>query len=202
MTPLPLSVQLYTLREEIKTLGFYPILEKLAKMGFQGVEFAGLHGKDPKEVKQVLDDNGLVASSTHGGFPNKDNIQEQLDLASLFGYTMHISGYGKGQFENKEAVDAIIPQAIEAAKLFEGTGVSLGYHNHWWEFDKSFDGELAEFYFLNRVPGMFAQIDTYWVKVGGADVDVIECGDGHWFLRSCPPSLAQTRDVEMPTEPV
>ena len=42
------SVQLYTLRDDIKdAAGLFRILPEVRKIGFEGVEFAGYYGLDP-----------------------------------------------------------------------------------------------------------------------------------------------------------
>ena len=46
MTPTPLSIQLYTLRDQVQ--GDFPaVLRQVAEIGYQAVEFAGLHGHKP-----------------------------------------------------------------------------------------------------------------------------------------------------------
>ena len=54
----PISVQLYTLRDEAAK-DFFGVLKTVADIGYTGVEFAGLHGKSAAEVRKVIDDLGL-----------------------------------------------------------------------------------------------------------------------------------------------
>ena len=168
MKPIPISVQLYSLREEAKS-DFAGVLKKVADMGYIGVEPAGLHGMKPEEVRKVLDDLGLVASSTHGPFPNKENVNEIVDTAKALGYTRHIAGVGPKDCETLETTLEAAKRAQAAAELLDGTGITFGLHNHWWEFDKDFDGKTPNEVIMENAPGVFAQIDTYWVAVGGAD---------------------------------
>jgi len=164
----PISIQLYSLREQAKD-DFTGVLKKVADMGYVGVEPAGLHGMSPAEVKKVLDDLGLVASSTHGPFPNKDNVNEIVDTAKTLGYTRHISGMGPDNFKDLETTLASAKKFQEAAELLKGTGITFGAHNHWWEFDKLFDGKTPHRVLMENAPDLFAQVDTYWVAVGGQD---------------------------------
>ena len=138
-------------------------------MGYVGVEFAGLQGRTPKEMRRILDDLGLVTSSIHGAMPNKENLAEILDTARTLGFTRHVSGFGPDQFKTKEETLKAAAVAQQAADLLSGSGVSFGIHNHWWEFDKTIDGKYPHELFMAAAPGVFAEIDTYWVKVGGAD---------------------------------
>jgi|WetSurMetagenome_2_1015567.scaffolds.fasta_scaffold157112_2 sugar phosphate isomerase/epimerase len=156
---VPLSIQLYTVREMAK-VDFVGVLEKIAAIGFKGVEFAGLHGHSAKDIRKVLDDLGLVASSAHCPAVTKENLSEQIDAARTLGYTRLISGRKDDAF--KTAADiALAAAGYEAAAAMVPAGLTIGYHNHWWEFDKV-DGRLAMDLFLEAAPSIFAQVDIYW----------------------------------------
>jgi sugar phosphate isomerase/epimerase len=48
--------------------------------------------------------------------------------------------------------------------------MTLGYHNHFWEFQNQFDGETAHALLFRLLePSVFAEVDTYWAQVGGVD---------------------------------
>ena len=112
-------------------------------MGFAGVEFAGYHGHTPKELRRILDDLGLVASSAHGPFPAPENVAEVIDTARTLGFTRHIAGCGPKEFETKEMTLRTATRAQAAADLLKGSGITFGMHNHYWEFDHVFDGQTA-----------------------------------------------------------
>ena len=40
-------------------------LKKIRDMGYDGVEFAGLYGNSPADIKAMLDEIGLTAVSAH-----------------------------------------------------------------------------------------------------------------------------------------
>ena len=61
---LPVAVQLYTLREEMK-VDMRATLEKVKALGYEGVEFAGLFGKTGEEVRDMCQEIGLVPLSAH-----------------------------------------------------------------------------------------------------------------------------------------
>ena len=76
------SIILYTVRDRISAApdstgvpyGFAQVLERLAEIGYHGIEFAGYNqnaailGRQitPAEIRQILDDNGLIAVGSHG----------------------------------------------------------------------------------------------------------------------------------------
>ena len=177
MNPFPISVQLYSLREEAAK-DFPAVLKSVADMGYVGVEFAGLHGMSPAEVRKILDDLGLAASSTHGPSTAKDNLNEIVDAAKTLGYTRHISGFGPPDFETAEKCAESAEKAQEAAGLLKDTGITFGLHNHWWEFDHKFDGKTPHQIMMEKAPDVFAEVDTYWVQVGGEDAAEVVKGLG------------------------
>ena len=52
---LPIALQFYTVRDDAAA-DFYGTLKKVKEMGYEGVEFAGLHGADPAEVTRWCDE--------------------------------------------------------------------------------------------------------------------------------------------------
>ena len=165
----PIGLQLYSLREEAKN-DFVGVLKKVAKMGYVGVEPAGLHGMTAKDVRKVLDDLGLVCCSTHGPFPTKENVAARIDEAAALGTKLLISGFGPKDFATPEARKTSVDRLNDAAGLVSGKGMMFGYHNHWWEFD-TIDGEMPYDMILAEVPGMFSELDIYWARNFGT-VDV------------------------------
>ncbi|MCS7060329.1 MAG: sugar phosphate isomerase/epimerase [Anaerolineae bacterium] len=168
MRPFPISVQLYSVREAAAK-DFPAVLKRIADIGYTGVEFAGFHGHTPKALRQIIDDLGLKVSSNHGEMPTKENVNAIIDTANTLGYTRHVAGFGPDRFTTKAETLKCAEIAQNAAELLKGSGVTFGLHNHWWEFDKRFDGQYPHEILMAAAPDCFAQIDTYWVKVGGAD---------------------------------
>ncbi len=61
---IPIALQLYSLRADCKS-DLPGTLAAVARMGFQGVEFADYYGRSANELRKMLDDLGLKAMSTH-----------------------------------------------------------------------------------------------------------------------------------------
>jgi len=165
----PISIQLYTVREEAAR-DFSGVLRKIADIGYKGVELAGLHGMAPEALKAILDDLGLEVSSAHMAMPNPENLSQLLDECRALGIPKLISGFGPDQLATVEGCLAAAAQMRQAVELLDGTGISFGIHNHWWEWDHQFDGKYPEDILLENAPGAFAQVDVYWAAVGGVDV--------------------------------
>ena len=64
---LPVALQLYTVRDNVAE-DFPGTLLKVKEMGFDGVEFAGLFGHTPEQVKEWCNTAGLTPISAHVPF--------------------------------------------------------------------------------------------------------------------------------------
>lgn len=165
---VPTSVQLYSVREAAAK-DFIAVLKKIASIGYKGVEFAGLHNHKPQEIRKVMDDLGIVASSAHTGLPNKQNLGELTDTAAVLGYDMIITGKGPDDFKTLDTIRKAADEFQAGATLLPKS-FTLGYHNHWWEMDL-INGRLGLDLFLEGAPAVFSQVDCYWARNFGA-VDV------------------------------
>src|SRR3954469_2176581 len=76
MPALPISVQLYTVRDLIAK-DFPGTVKQVAKIGYPAVEMAGYgSAKTPQEAKKALDDAGLKVSGSHAAI---DALEKDLD---------------------------------------------------------------------------------------------------------------------------
>jgi len=162
--PKPLSVQLYTLRD-MAAKDFVATLKAVAEIGYPYVEFAGLHGRTAKEIRKVIDDLGLKASSAHVPLFDNTKHAQILEDANTLGYTHLVSGFGAKDFESEATVKAAAEKVNEAVNLFSPKGFTVNLHNHEWEY-KAYDKFQL---LLELAPKAGPQVDIYWVKVGGQD---------------------------------
>ena len=168
----PIALQLYTLRDLCKE-DFVPTLDKVAKIGYKAVEFAGFHGMTAGELRTVLEDLGLTACSAHMPMPTEDNVSEVIEQCQTIGVSRLVTGPG-GPIRTVSEVMACIEKQRKAVELLKGSGIALGLHNHWQEFEPVPDGRLPEDIMLQSVPELFAELDVYWVAVGKQDpVDTV-----------------------------
>jgi sugar phosphate isomerase/epimerase len=162
--PKPISVQLYSLRE-LAAKDFVAVLKAVSNIGYPYVEFAGLHGKTAREIRKVLDEEGLKASSTHGPIFDPTKYSQVADEASTIGYKHLVSGFGRADFETDDAVKVMADKVNAAVSFYSPKGFTVNLHNHEWEFQKP-----ERFHKLMELcPKAGPQLDIYWVKVGGCD---------------------------------
>ena len=77
-------------------------------------------------------------------------------------------------WQTEEDIAATARKLNAAAEQAAEHGLRVGYHNHWWEIERDFDGRhglevLAE----HLAPEVVLEVDTYWAVVGGADVPAL-----------------------------
>jgi sugar phosphate isomerase/epimerase len=160
--PKPISVQLYSLRD-MAAKDFAATLKAVADIGYPYVEFAGLHGKSAKEVRKIIDDLGLKASSAHVQLFDKTKHAQIQDEAATLGYKHLVAGFGAKDFESEDTVKAAADKVNDAVNHFSPQGYTVNLHNHEWEYKNYDKFQLL----LELAPKAGPQVDIYWVKVGG-----------------------------------
>lgn len=161
-----IGLQLYSLREETGK-DFCATVEKVAKMGYSGVEFAGYGGLKPAEMAKLLADNGLEAYSTHfGSLPKTDaELDAEIEMALTVGYKYLVCpGHGMKTHDDALRFAEILNET--AAKL-RPHGLQVGYHNHAHEFVVESGEILMETVLKNTEPDVFAEFDVFWVAYAG-----------------------------------
>lgn len=164
-----LGVQLYTLRS-IMAEDVEGTLEAVADLGYREVEFAGLYGYSPEEMRELIESLKLKAPSSHDGLDQLrgDNLQPTLERAKTLGQRWVILPYFRSDsLDDYRQVAEDLNVAGEAARKH---GLRVGYHNHDFEFEpidgvRPYDLLLAE-----TDPKLVdMEMDIYWVVVAGVD---------------------------------
>jgi len=163
----PVSIQLYTLREYAKD-DFLGVLRKVAEMGYAGVEPAGLFGNKPADIKKIVEDLGMTVSSNHQPWPNRENLSEVIDVAAELGTQTVICGWGPDRFADRDTIEKTAEEARFIVEKLSAAGLTVALHNHYWEFDR-LAGTLKYDIFVDLVPGLMLEIDTYWCANFGAN---------------------------------
>lgn len=161
---MKIAVQLYSVRDCIKNgEDFFKALEEIKAMGYDGVEFAGYHGVDAKDIKTKLDELGLVAVGAHIGVG--DYLPEKIEQTVAFHKALGCLNCGVGG-----AAHGTVEECEYAAKaLAEGAkalGIPTYYHNHTEEFTPLENGKIAMEIFAEYTK---LEIDTYWSFCAGVD---------------------------------
>ena len=169
MSSLPIAVQVYSVRDDASA-DLYATLKKIKEMGYDGVEFAGLYGNTPAQIKAWCDEIGLVPVSAHVPFVDmlKDPIgvlSQYAEIGCKFVAVPYLVPEHRPEHENFAYVVEFIHILCKAAKKL---GMMMLYHNHDFEFLKV-DGKYALDILYDTVPAdlLATELDTCWVNVGG-----------------------------------
>ena len=162
-----IGLQLYSLRDETPK-DFRGTVEKVAKMGYKGVEFAGYGGLKPSELAQLLRDNGLEVYGTHfGALPKTPaELDAEIEMNLAIGNKYLVCPW-QDMKTHDDALRFADVMNETAAKLAPH-GLRLGYHNHAHEFVVD-GGEILMETLLTNAPDVFAEFDVFWVAYAGYD---------------------------------
>ncbi len=163
----------YTIRDFIKTPeDFRESMKKIADIGFKAVQISGM-GHDvmlPEDIAAVCAENGLTICATHE--PSQmvlDEPEKVVDRLKALGTKYTAYPYPRDiDFTNADSRNALIQKLDNAGKVLREAGLVLTYHNHANEFYK-YDGKtvLQHIYDETDPQNLQAEIDTYWVQIGG-----------------------------------
>lgn len=173
-----IGVQLYSLRDRIAATGFVRVLEEVRAMGFAGVELAGLHDLSAAAFRDTLARLDLQLAAAHVPLPDRDGFTALLDAQAAIGAHRIVVAYQPPEcFADAPAIARTAQRLNALAAAARRYGMTLGYHNHHWEFASRIDGRAAhDLLFAELDPDVFAEIDTYWARVGGADPVAVVAG--------------------------
>ena len=169
MKAFPIALQLYSVREELEK-DFAGTLRAVKALGYDGVEFAGLYGKSPTEVRALCEENGLVPISAHVPFADMTaNPAGVLGDYAAIGCRYVAIPYLTPEYRpGAERFGEVIEGARTIGRAAAALGMQLLYHNHDFEFVR-LDGRYALDVLYDSVPAELLQteLDTCWVNVGG-----------------------------------
>jgi sugar phosphate isomerase/epimerase len=172
MAMTAISVQLYSVREAFAA-DPNGTLARLAGIGFTQVEPYGL-AENASALRTGLAEHGLTAPTAHAKLIGIDQ-DEVFAAAVTCGVGVVIDPFTPAERWQSEADVAATATALnEAAKRAADHGITVGYHNHWWELETSFGGRSAFEVFADQLdPELVLEVDTYWATAGGADAPAL-----------------------------
>lgn len=162
-----IGLQLYSVGSDMAQ-NVSETLKRVAELGYSQVEFAGYFGVDAKEMKKLLDANGLRAVSSHANVLG--DLDGEIKYMQALGAEDLVCA-GIGGFDSRDNVLKIAEQFNEIGKKCRANGMHFSYHNHAHEFVRDEDGNwLLDVLYENTDPELVnVQLDVCWALVGGAD---------------------------------
>ena len=163
---------LFILRDECSK-DLMLVIERLAEIGFDGIEFLGLFGHAPADIRKKLDSCGIVAIGDHVPFidfiNNTDKvIADRKEIGCSYITVSPPSAEGMpGESKYSETLDAVkkLGAAVNSA------GMTLLYHNHAEELRSTINDKTVLEHIADDIdPDLLSlELDLGWIKIGGAD---------------------------------
>lgn len=169
---IPIALQLYSVRKECAK-DLPGTLKAIAEMGYEGVEFAGFFDYSASDLKKMLADNGLKVAGSHTPLAavQGDELAKTAEFNLTFGNPYLIVPWLPEEMhdtrENWEKTADLFNEISANAKKHH---VHLGYHNHYFEFEKFADDYIWDIFFSRTNDEVIMQLDSGNALKGGAEI--------------------------------
>ena len=190
------GMQVYTVRNDIAK-NVESTFAYVAKAGYKQIELYGFDDvktywgkKTPKEVKDILNVNGLVSPSCHyhlKGFMYEGKIDDwkaAVEASAIIGHEYMIIPWVENKYRTGEYFKRLVDLIGKASELTRAAGIKLAYHNHDFEFI-NFNGTTGYDILLSETDPMDLkfEMDIYWVVRAGKDpVTLFQQNPGRYVM--------------------
>lgn len=165
------GAQLYTIRVALGQ-DFEGSLCRIAQIGYREVEFAGLYGRDPSDVRALLGRYRLDAVATHVDWRQlRDNPEMAIrDAKSLGAKYLVLAWLPSEERQTIEQWRWWVAQLNKVGEAAAAEDVVLLYHAHDFEY-RAIDGVRPIDLLLEKLDPRFVnfEMDVYWTIKGGGD---------------------------------
>ena len=171
MSNIPVALQLYTVRDELAK-DFAGTLQRVAEIGYTGVEFAGFGDLSSSRVWKWLQEFNLQAAGAHWPLDKLENdldavVEFTLDVGSQY---IVVPSLPEERRRDRKKWREVASSLNEIATDIQDYGLKLCYHNHAVEFEKVGNENGFDILFEAADPDLVsAELDTYWIQYGGGD---------------------------------
>jgi sugar phosphate isomerase/epimerase len=166
-----IGVQLYTVRTEMEK-DVAATLARIAEIGFKEVEFAGYFNRTPKDIRAMLDQNGLTAPAAHIPYASLGaEWGKVLDESAAIGHEYLVIPFLDDKVRAEPDAYRRVADALNrGAEQTNKAGLKFAYHNHQFEFAAAPDGRSGwETLIAECSPSVLFELDLFWASVAGQD---------------------------------
>lgn len=166
-----IGVQLYTVRRAMQD-SVERTLEQVARIGYKEVEFAGYFGRSAKDIRTLLDANGLTAPSAHSADLNsiRNRFAQVLDDAATVGHRYVICASLPRSEQTEDGYKRIAAEFNRAGEQAAKSEIMVGFHNHDGEFAPSGSTTGYDILLAECDPKLVTmQMDLFWTVKAGKD---------------------------------
>jgi sugar phosphate isomerase/epimerase len=167
-----IGIQLYTVRKEMLA-DAGGTLKSLARIGYNEIESArsdkgNYYGLAPAELKHICGDLNIKVVSGHVHIDN--DWQRSVDQAAEVGQPYLICSTLPSEGQTVENYQRCADSFNKAAEDCKKVGITFGYHNHEYEFEKVGQQTLYNILLDRTDPATVRmELDLGWVIATGAD---------------------------------
>jgi sugar phosphate isomerase/epimerase len=158
-----IGIQMYTVRDQLQT-DFDGTVEKIAKIGYKNLEFAGYYNRTPEQVRALLDKVGALSRSAHIGAPlMRQDAAAQIRAAKTIGQDyITLPSYQWGK-EGLASWRKGVAEFNQWGQMCRDAGLKLAYHNHAAEF-APLEGTTGYDVLVKEVDPKLVdmELDIYW----------------------------------------
>jgi sugar phosphate isomerase/epimerase len=162
---------LYTVREFTQTPeDIAKTLKRIREIGYEAVQVSGFGPIDKKELRKILDGEGLKCAATHISFDDmRDDTERVVDEHKILGCDYPAIGGMPGEYRKEKKFAEFAPEMSDVAGRLAEHGLTFGYHNHSFELEKTDDGRTGLQVLMEESDPKTVtfEIDTYWIQHGG-----------------------------------
>ena len=176
-TPQSISkvgIQTYTLREAFgeDAIGTFEMIKRV------GYDYVELNGRDfanrpPAELRKILDGVGLPAPITHVDYDSLANRPAELaDTAATLGCEYVVLPWITDDQRNLDAYKGHAEMLNRAGEALKAAGITVGYHNHQFEFFDLGGGQTGMDILLSETDSELVafELDLFWAALTGTDI--------------------------------
>ena len=167
-----LGLEIYSLREAFSE-NPDDTIRKVAEMGYESIEFAGLMKESAEYYRERITEAGLDCSGWIVSWNELqgDELAKTIDYNRRLGSPVIIIGSVPVALVKTESeISGVIGRMLDIKKAVESAGFKTGYHNHDSDFFHVVAGKPLFEHFFDNTPEDFLMIlDTGNAMAGGYD---------------------------------
>lgn len=163
--------QMYGFRKEIEKDPF-TCFKKVRELGFEKIQLDGFRGRNPQEIKEAIDQAGLIVDSMHIKHDRFIfDVQGIIDEAKMFNCNEVYLKYIEDEFQVEYGYKFTRYALIKAAKTLMKAGINVGFHSPEYDFNNLVDGKKVMDFICAEEDGILIhpEPDTYWLSVAKVD---------------------------------
>jgi len=166
------ALQLWTLREHLASADEATrSLERVRALGYEHVELCEGLALPVSELGRLARAAGLGVCSAHlSGRSIVEETSQVADLLSELGCRLAVYPHPHVPLDTLSQVFELADRLSQAGEVLRARGRLLAYHNHALEFRKLEGRAILDWLYERMDPFLVhAELDTYWVQLGGGD---------------------------------